>query len=621
MTAPTFVKKRLETETDPTNLKYGAPDWTYFLDVLDGTHATDKIQASAIEHNILDFDAQVYISGTTVYARRASGVLLDSGSSTTASVVKRVIQSALTIAKTDGKATILLRHGTYPIDLRLKLYSNTTLYAYDATIDCSTFIEDTGGTTTVSIEAYHTDETTIGTQNVSIFGLTLDQGNKAKHMRFNGNDTRQVKNILIQDCTFKNPNNEATNQGWQLNVGYVLLPAGQGLPLYKNENIRVVNCLFDGTGGSDSFENIIFVNSRNVLFSNNRIFNSYKSAAAFAVFGGCENVVVSGNTFNQNTFLEGASFDMYVQQGNNIMIYGNEFGSWAQIRDTRNVSFVGNRARQMRIVDLDEPTFDSHDAFYRTSRNVLIAYNEFNNEPESPGTTMTQKLDSAVVLDFTQSDTNLAKQIAIIGNEFRTYRIMVNTTGLDDAHTDCVENLYICGNNFSGRADTGTSSLGLIRLSGNTNITGTHGFKNVFIANNYFAPKAVGSTGNPRDIDLTTTGMSNIVIMNNCFNNNGVTNINSYPNVKGNVSFAGTAATRDCNSGTATISSGTATSVTVTHGVGYTPLLENISVTPTTNLGTAAKYWVSTPTSGTFIININAGAGASSTFAWRISRD
>ena len=47
MTAPTFKKATDSDAGDST--KYGAPDVKYAFDVLDGTHATDRIQASVIE--------------------------------------------------------------------------------------------------------------------------------------------------------------------------------------------------------------------------------------------------------------------------------------------------------------------------------------------------------------------------------------------------------------------------------------------------------------------------------------------------------------------------------------------------------------------------------------------
>jgi hypothetical protein len=53
MTAPTFKKA---TDTAPgDSTKYGAPDLKYALDVLDGSHATDRIQASVIENLIHNY--------------------------------------------------------------------------------------------------------------------------------------------------------------------------------------------------------------------------------------------------------------------------------------------------------------------------------------------------------------------------------------------------------------------------------------------------------------------------------------------------------------------------------------------------------------------------------------
>lgn len=76
-------------------------------------------------------------------------------------------------------------------------------------------------------------------------------------------------------------------------------------------------------------------------------------------------------------------------------------------------------------------------------------------------------------------------------------------------------------------------------------------------------------------------------------------------------------ATFDDNQGTATVANGT-TSIAVTHNLGTTPMLDDISVTPTNNMGTAAEFWISTPTSTQFTINVNADPGATTaTFVWQ----
>lgn len=73
------------------------------------------------------------------------------------------------------------------------------------------------------------------------------------------------------------------------------------------------------------------------------------------------------------------------------------------------------------------------------------------------------------------------------------------------------------------------------------------------------------------------------------------------------------------NSGTASILSGN-TSIAVTHGLGFTPSLQQIMVTPTTSLGSASQFWISNPTSTQFTINVNVNPAQTVTFAWQASR-
>lgn len=71
--------------------------------------------------------------------------------------------------------------------------------------------------------------------------------------------------------------------------------------------------------------------------------------------------------------------------------------------------------------------------------------------------------------------------------------------------------------------------------------------------------------------------------------------------------------------GTATVASG-GTSIDVTHALKRTPTAQNISVTPTNNLGNATKFWVSDVGASTFRINVDADPGAvTATFAWQTS--
>ena len=74
------------------------------------------------------------------------------------------------------------------------------------------------------------------------------------------------------------------------------------------------------------------------------------------------------------------------------------------------------------------------------------------------------------------------------------------------------------------------------------------------------------------------------------------------------------------NRGTATIT-GANTSVTVTHGVDFSPLLNEVQVTPQASLGTAAKFWVSGMTATQFTINVDTAPGSSVPFGWQLTRN
>ncbi|MFW6079487.1 MAG: hypothetical protein ACODAE_07700, partial [Gemmatimonadota bacterium] len=71
------------------------------------------------------------------------------------------------------------------------------------------------------------------------------------------------------------------------------------------------------------------------------------------------------------------------------------------------------------------------------------------------------------------------------------------------------------------------------------------------------------------------------------------------------------------NNGTATVANGS-TSETVSHGLDETPDLQDISVTPTNDLGNASTFWISDVGASNFDINVDADPGADeATFAWK----
>jgi hypothetical protein len=70
------------------------------------------------------------------------------------------------------------------------------------------------------------------------------------------------------------------------------------------------------------------------------------------------------------------------------------------------------------------------------------------------------------------------------------------------------------------------------------------------------------------------------------------------------------------NYGLATIANGQ-TSIVVSHGLSYTPSLNQISVTPQKTLTNAAFFWIDTVTSSQFTIHTNANPDANVDFSWQ----
>jgi hypothetical protein len=122
MVAPTF--KRVTNPNPGTPTQYGALDIHYLFDVLDGTHATDRIQASVIEGLPRVYNATVELEGSTVTTRNANNTVISSGSASSTSVVTAALQAAINEA-----GHIYIGPGTYNTEATLTVPSNTHVEA------------------------------------------------------------------------------------------------------------------------------------------------------------------------------------------------------------------------------------------------------------------------------------------------------------------------------------------------------------------------------------------------------------------------------------------------------------------------------------------------------------
>jgi hypothetical protein len=168
----------------------------------------------------------------------------------------------------------------------------------------------------------------------------------------------------------------------------------------------------------------------------------------------------------------------------------------------------------------------------------------------------------------------------LIANNTITGPGTVGSTPASGVHLEFNTHYNVVTNNILICSDTAGKTRSLVREEG------TGGSGDNLIEGNSFTPGTSGPT-----VALVESGGTNTI-------------------VRDNISWA-TEAT-----GTATIANGT-TSIAVTHGLAVTPTLANISATPTNNLGTAAKFWISNATATQFTINVNADPGATTaTFSW-----
>jgi hypothetical protein len=163
---------------------------------------------------------------------------------------------------------------------------------------------------------------------------------------------------------------------------------------------------------------------------------------------------------------------------------------------------------------------------------------------------------------------------------------------------------------ITGNITKGSSSRG-IEIGGNCNrVTVSNntiestgllisGVSSIFSNNTLSGVSVVESTG----------ADNNLIFGNILYSGGSITKIGANTKIFRNPGFVTEAR------GSATITSA-ATSITVTHGLGLTPTLNQIQITPQTSLGSAARFWISNATSTQFTINVDVAPGASISFSW-----
>lgn len=170
-------------------------------------------------------------------------------------------------------------------------------------------------------------------------------------------------------------------------------------------------------------------------------------------------------------------------------------------------------------------------------------------------------------------------------------------------------NCLIVGNVFTSPGDNGSAAASGVHLEFNTHY-------NVVSGNML---ETATTNGKTRSLirEESTGGSGDNIITSNALVQNGTT-------TQGLLEPAGAATSiirdnvgwKTDSAGTAVVANGT-TSIVVNHGLSATPALANIVVTPTNNLGAAAKFWISGAGATQFTINVDVDPGVgTATFAW-----
>ncbi len=178
MTEPTFTYKTA-TATDATNVKFGAPEINYLQHVLDGTHATDRIQIQHIERAASPWSYYVYQDGGVTYARRG-----DTGRAefSDASNPRNPIQSAMDTAfAAFGRCVIYLapQTFTFPAGSATTGANNALINigtANGATLKSNISIIGAGMDKTIILNAKIHKAVATPSSNVLVSDLTLDAG-------------------------------------------------------------------------------------------------------------------------------------------------------------------------------------------------------------------------------------------------------------------------------------------------------------------------------------------------------------------------------------------------------------------------------------------------------------
>ena len=529
-------------------------------------------------------------SGSTYYRKNSAGEVASSGSD-----FKTVTQAAIDAVNTAGGGKVLIGPGTHTVltaGLSINNKQNITIEGMgkNKTILVS-------GTSAIGL-LQNSGAPTVN--NFTLKDLTLDGNNNSglmnldalsdhvlienvKFTRGGAPSSTQVimaaNNLIVRNCDFTAPNTAGDMcAGGGINHLYEGCYFGDsvgsaGITFGSCKGLKIKNCTFNNHYGYAAISLENFGDFTDVLIDGNIFIDAGQgggsSIGTVGTSGG------SGHPFNNITITNNIMMDsgpiVVTDYMNNLIISNNQL-----IRSSDGISSIQIVAPKYANVH-DNTIYDKRVGTSPLT-GILIQDSAAGN-PEM----VTIDNNTFVLVEKTPIYVCDAKHLKITNNKIR------NCCGLANNSYSCIQ--LISANSFN---DEGIIAHNSITSS---------------LANK----PAIGIL-----LDDTPALTTNFHITDNYIKNINSAAAAIYPNASTGTTIKRNTGFVTENSGTATVASGT-TSIAVSHGLHITPNIKDIHVTPTNNLGSAAKFWISGVTSSQFTINVDVNPGATTaTFVWTI---
>ncbi len=586
MTAPIFKKATDTAAGDAT--KYGAPDIKYIEQVLDGTHPGGyKLQIEVIEgiehFAVCSFYVRQQVgSGLYVATRPDTG---QNYTDTDFGTLMNTIIALLPVPSSTNPIGVILISG--------------------ATLDC--------GTTSITVNK----PCIIDGMGSAVVRKTTD---------YTGTN-RSVFNIASSNVTLKDLIIDITIQTGQQSKGIVCQPSAATYQNISIRRVRIKNCyqgiyLHASSGTTYMIDHAVV---EDCWIDNT---STTQTGEGIIVGLGCRDITVEYCTLIEpgNTGIDIFATQPHIKiWGNNIVKNVNTTGSAIQVSDLGGTSAVFGAPTQdvsIRENDISGAMLGSCIRIWGGAESVKIENNFMKGGARDGIEIIAKTVSSAdyfakevtAVGNLIQSMTRNGIYVSYTGSTIEFQGLQISNNDIKNVGANAinlnssVKNASVEGNRiYRYGTDVAADRTGiLLRNTLNTTVRGNK----IFGLTATSTP--VAGTNYTSVREEATTNLNTISL-------NGVNNPISTLGANTIVSFNEGFKTEASNIVTAT-PTGTPAQITVTHGLGYTPTVGEIHAGFTTPWGATTSYWVSNPTSTTFIINLSPQPGQSVTLAWQIGK-